>query len=298
MMNGIYRFYQNGKLIATHRNLITDEGRRLILRYMAGDAPSIGGAISLGVGATPATTTDDRLNFEVYRADVTLRNADYATNLILFKGTIEQEVELTAFEAGLWSTPSNTLGTADSQMITTFDTSVEEWTNVVVDTSSARTSVDAVRVDAGANTTTSPRLEVDLDLTGYSTEDAFLLAFHKPNNDINSIKLVFANSISGGSLTLSKIISSLPIGYNVLSFRKGDFVSTGSIDWDNIDTLGIDVTAGTTAGYVILDGIRIEDMDTPDQDHILVSRTVLSIPLVKTNVAPMEVEYSLEFSVA
>ena len=296
-MNGIYRFYQNGKLIAAHRNLITTEGRRLILRYMAGNAPSIGGAISLGVGNAAANVADNRLSFEIYRADVTLRHSDYATNVVLFKGSVEQDVEFTAYEAGLWSTPTNALGAADSQTLTTFDTTVEEWTNVIVD-SAARTSIDAVRVDAGANATTSPRLEVDLDLTGYSTEDVFKLAFTKPNNNISSIKMVFANAITGGSLTLSKTISALPVGYNIVSFRKGDFVASGNISWDSIDNMGVDVTAGATAGYVVLDGIRIEDMDTPDDDHILVSRTVFGSPLVKTNVAPMEVEYSLEFSVS
>ncbi|QIN94596.1 tail protein [Streptomyces phage Muntaha] len=298
-MNGIYRFYQGGKLIAEHKNLITNEGKRLVLRYMAGQSPSLGGGIALGVGGLAASTSDVRLRFEIYRANVLLRNADYSTNRVLFKGEIEQEVEFTIYEAGLWSTTSNTLGTPDSQIITTFDLETEAWTNVTTDSTNARTSASAVRVDAGASSTTSPRVEADLDLSGYSTEDEFALAIYKPDGNVTDVSLVFANAITGGQFKLTKSIAALTNGaYHVVYFRKGDFVATGSISWDNIDTLGVDVTAGTTGGYVILDGIRVEDTDTPDQDHILVSRTVLTSPLVKTSTAPMEVEYSLEFNVA
>lgn len=298
-MRGVYRFYQSGKLIGEHKNLITDEGKRLVLRYLAGQAPSLGGAIGLGVSAVAANAADIALGFEIERIPVDLRNADYTTDVVLFKGTIDQDTTFKIYEAGLWSTASNNLsGEFDSRLLTTFDLELEEWTNVVVDTTANRTSVDAVRVDAAISSTTSPRLEVDMDLSGYSVNDTFLLAFSKPNNNISTIKMVFEDVISGGSLTLSKTVSSLPSGYNVISFRKGDFVANGTVNWDNINSMGFDVTAGGTAGYVILDGVRVEDTDTPNQDFILVSHTVLSSPLEKTNVAPMDVEYALEFNVS
>lgn len=298
-MRGIYRFYQAGKLIGEHKNLITDEGKRLVLRYLAGQAPSLGGAIGLGVSAVAANTADVSLGFEIERIPVNLRNADYTTDVVLFKGTIDQDVTFKIYEAGLWSTASNNLsGEFDSRLLTTFDLELEEWTNVVVDTTANRTSVDAVRVDAAISSTASPRLEVEMDLSGYSVNDTFLLAFSKPNNNISTITMVFEDVISGGNLTLSKTVSSLPTGYNVISFRKGDFVASGIVDWDNINSMGFDVTAGGTAGYVILDGVRVEDTDTPNQDFILVSHTVLASPLEKTNVAPMDVEYALEFNVS
>ncbi len=298
MIKGTYRFYQNGELIATQKNLITSEGERLILRYLAGSASSIGSAIALGVMQTPATIGDKRLGFEVYRASVEVRSIDYNANTILFKGAIDQNAVFNLYEAGLWSTETNSLGTTDSTSLTTFDLTSELWTNVTADATQARTSEDSIRVDALASSTTSPRLEVDMDLSGYSTEDIFTLAFYKANNNINSITLYFGNSLTGGTLTLTKTISAMPVGYNVVEFRKGDFVVNGGISWDDIDTLGVDVTAGGTAGYVIIDGLRAEDTDTPDQDHILVSRTVMATPLVKTSTAPMDVEYTLEFSVS
>lgn len=297
-MKGTYRFYQDGELIATQKNLITTEGERLILRYLAGSATSLGAAIGLGVVETTATVNDKRLGFEVYRASVDVRSIDYDANTVLFKGAIDQNAVFNLYEAGLWSTETNALGATDSTFLTTFDLTSEAWTNVTADVTFPRTSEDSIRVDATANATTSPRLEVDMDLAGYSPEDVFVLAFYKADSNIASITLYFGNSLTGGSFTLTKTISAMPVGYNVVEFRKGDFVVNGGITWDDIDTLGLNVTAGATAGYVIVDGLRAEDTDTPDQDHVLVSRTVMATPLVKSSTAPMDVEYTLEFGVS
>jgi hypothetical protein len=136
-----------------------------------------------------------------------------------------------------------------------------------------------------------------MDLSGYSVNDTFLLAFSKTNNNISTINLVFEDVLTGGSAELVKTVSSLPTGYNILAFRKGDFVISGTFNWDAITRMGFDVTAGGTAGFVILDGLRIEDTDTPNQDFILVSHAILGSPISKTDVAPMDVEYALEFDV-
>lgn len=297
-MRGIYRFYQNGQLIRESENLLTTEGKRLILRYLAGQSPALAAAIGLGVSSVAASASDIILGFEIERVAVSLKNADYTNNVVLFKGTITQDEAFSIYEAGLWSAATNDLsGEFDSRLITTFDTDLEEWTNVTVDTTANRTGPDAVRVNAAISSTTSPRLDVDMDLSGYSANDTFYLAFSKPNNNISTIKLIFQDIVSGGSLSLTKTVSALPTGYNILTFRKGDFTSSGTISWDSISRFGFDVTAGGTAGYVILDGLRVEDLDTPNPDFVLVSHTVLGSPLVKTDVAPMDVEYALDFSV-
>jgi hypothetical protein len=298
-MRGIYRFYQNGNLVSESENLLTTEGKRLILRYLAGQSPSLGGAIGLGVSSVAATVNDVVLGFEIERVAVNLKNADYTNNLVLFKGTIDQDAAFSIYEAGLWSTVSNDLsGEFDSRLITTFDTDLEAWTNVTVDTTANRTGPDAVKVSAAISSTTQARLDVDMDLSGYSANDTFYLAFSKPNNNISTIKLIFEDTVSGGSISLTKTVSALPTGYNTLAFRKGDFTSSGTISWDNITRFGFDVTAGGTAGYVILDGLRVEDLDTPNQDFVLVSHTVLVSPLAKTSTAPMDVEYALDFNVS
>jgi hypothetical protein len=46
-----------------------------------------------------------------------------------------------------------------------------------------------------------------------------------------------------------------------------------------------------------MDGIRIEDGDTLNPEYSLVSHSVLSTPLVKTDSSPMDIEYALEFTI-
>ncbi|QQV92411.1 minor tail protein [Streptomyces phage MeganTheeKilla] len=297
-MRGIYRFYQNGKMIAEQPNLITTEGQRLILRYLAGQSPSLGAAIGAGVSSVAATVDDTYLGFEVERVAVNLRNADYTNGMVIFKGTIEQDVVMNIYEMGLWSSAENNLNSEfGSRLLTTFDLELEEWTNVTADATANRTSADSIKVSASSSATTSPRLDVDMDLSGYSANDTFLLAFSKPNNNINTIKLIFEDVVGGGNASLTKTVSSLPSGYNILQFRKGDFAISGTFSWETITRMGFDVTAGGTAGYVILDGLRVEDLDTPNQDFVLVSHAILGSPIQKTNVAPMDVEYALDFNV-
>ena len=298
-MNGIYRFYQDGKLVGMSKNLLTTEGQRLILRYLAGQAPNIGAAIGLGVGTTAANVADTNLEFEVHRVPVALRNVDYTNDVVLFKATIDQTEIFKIYEAGLWSDASNVLsGQYDSKVLTTFDLLEEEWNDVVADTTQERIGEDAMRVDVLASATVSTAIDVDFDFSGYSVNDEFSLAFYKPNNNIASIALVFTDTATTGTLELVKTVSALPVGYNILKFKKGDFVVTGTISWTNVSKMGFDVTAGGTGGYVVLDSLRIEDTDTPNQDFVLVSRSVLGAPIEKTDVAPMDVEYALEFNVS
>jgi hypothetical protein len=292
---GTYRFYEDGELLAESKNILTTEGKRLLLRVLAEQAASLGQAIGVGVGTTAALAADTRLNWEVDRSPINIKAVDYDTNMVIMKTTLPQNTEYTIYEIGLWSQFTNSLNTeASSRILTTFETEFENWDNFTLDTAQARTSPNAMRIDATASTTQTSSSDVTLDLSGYSNVDQFSVAFYKANNNVSTLGLVFESTSGVWRRTVT--VSSLPVGYNVVTMNKGDFVATGTPDWADINKISIEVTAGGTAGYLIMDGIRIEDADTLNPDYALVSRSVLSTPLVKTDNAPMDVEYALEFS--
>lgn len=296
-MKGIYRFYQNGELIHEQENLLTTEGKKLILRYLAGQAGNIGDALAVGVAATAPTASDYRLNFEIDRVVVSLKNADYANQYVIFKGTLPQASEYTIYEVGLFSNFANGIaGDYSSRALTVFDTTVETWTNSTVDTTGPRTSTASILVTAGASATVSTRTSTNMDLSGYSGNDEFTLAFNKTTANITTLALAFENS-TGGVFKRSLSISALPLGYNVLAFKKSDFTATGTIDWGTITSFGVDVTANASGGSIILDGIRVEDTDTINPNYVLVSRALLGAPLAKTAVAPLDIEYALDVSI-
>lgn len=295
MIKGVYYFYQDGELLAKSENILTTEGKRLLLRVLAEQAASLGQAIGVGVSAVAATAADTRLGWEVDRSAIDIKAVDYDNSLVVMKTTLPQNTAYTIYEIGLWSQFTNSLNTeTSSRILTTFETDVENWTNFTLDTTQNRTSRNAMRIDANASTTKIAVSNVDLDLSGYSSVDQFSVAFYKANNNINTLGLVFESAT--GVYRKNTTVSSLPVGYNVINLNKGDFVATGTPDWSAITKIDIEVTAGGTAGYLIMDGIRIEDADTLNPDYALVSRSVLASPLVKTDNSPMDVEYALEFT--
>jgi hypothetical protein len=301
-MKGTYRILQNGLVIAEAENVVTTEGAKLIRRFLAGQSASLGDALAVGVSGSPsALASDVRLNFEIARVPVALKNADFTTGAIIFKGTLPQSDIYSIYELGLWSQYSNALAAGfEARTLTVFNTVVEPWTNVTVDAVNTRTSANSAKITVGSSSTVQIRnVGVSLDLSGYSGNDTFSLAFYKPDNNVSTLKIVFLNSVTGGSLSSAAVaISGLPVGYNIITVAKGSFTSSGTISWSDIDTMGIDATASGTGSYVSVDALRIEDTDTVNKDYALVSHTTSgSVLAAKTAVAPMDIEYSIAVTV-
>lgn len=296
MIRGVYRFYQDGELVAESDNLITTEGKRLILRVLAEQAASLGQAIGVGVGNAAAALGDTRLAWEIDRSQIVIKNVDYDNSRVIMKTTLPQNSNYTIYEIGLWSQFTSNINSDNvSKTLTTFETAFEEWANATIDSSQSRTSPDSIRIDALASATKIASNPVSLDLSGYSALDEFNIAFYKANNNISTLALSF-DSV-GGTWRKVSTISSLPTGYNIITMKKGDFIATGSPDWAAITQMNVEATAGGTGGYVIMDGVRIEDGDTLNPEYALVSRSILTTPLVKRDTSPMDIEYALEFDI-
>lgn len=302
-MKGVFRLYQDGVLVAEKENVVTTAGKKLIQRYLAGQSASLGEAIALGVSGSPSAAVGDvRLNFEIARVPVALKNADFSGGVIVFKGTLPQEDVYTVYEMGLWSQYSDALAAGfASSVLTKFNTAVEAWSNVTADTTNTRASGQAAKVTVGSGATVSVRnSDVSLDLSGYSGNDLFSVAFYKPDNNIASVTFVFEDQTTGGNFkSAAQTISGLPVGYNVVQVAKSTMVQTGTISWASINKFGMDVTATATGSFISLDSIRVEDTDTINQDYALVSHTTNATALAtKTSVAPMDVEYAVNVTVA
>jgi hypothetical protein len=301
-VKGVFRLYQDGELIAERENTITTDGKKLIQRFLAGQSASLGDAIALGVADSPSSSTSDtKLNFEIARIPVALKNADFGSNVIVFKGTLPIEDVYTIYEMGLWSQYNNALaGEFQSRLLTTFNTVIEPWTNVTLDTVNVRTSADSAKVTVGASATVQVRnASVNMDLSGYSGSDTFNLAFYKPDNNMTTIKMIFIDTANGGNYSATTTISALPVGYNVISVAKSAFTLTGIANWAQITSYGFDITANATGSNVSLDALRIEDTDTVNRDYSLISHTTSgSVLATKTAVAPMDVEYAVNVTVA
>jgi hypothetical protein len=83
MINGVYKFYLDGKYIGEKSNSITVAGRAIILKSIMGLVPTVGGEIHFGIGSSANGSTDSNglitrntLDFDVASSPVKLSYLD------------------------------------------------------------------------------------------------------------------------------------------------------------------------------------------------------------------------------
>jgi hypothetical protein len=115
MMQGIYRIYKDGKLVAEKENQMTVAGRAIVLKALMGLIPSIGGNIQVGISSvanqaanSDGLIPDTRLGFSVSSIPVRLAFLDNSGNYdaMVFRGTLPSSADsFTIHELGIF--PSN-----------------------------------------------------------------------------------------------------------------------------------------------------------------------------------------------
>jgi hypothetical protein len=297
-MNGTYRVYSGGKLIAEKHNLITTLGRSYLIRCIA-EQRAIGQSISVGIGDAPPLVTDTELQFESSKAAVGLISPDLIDQKIVVKATLDQQFAGEIRELGLWSLAENLMsGEYPSKLLTEFDSETEQWPDeAVFSTSNTRMGADSLQLTAPASSSSSIRLDgIYLDLLGYSNNDTLKFAYNVQDANTSSIDVRF---ITTEGNYYEYTISAPSAGYHIDAMLKGAATATGTPTWSVISAIELQLGAGAGGEAVVnFDGIRIEDSDTPNPEHVLVSRSVLDTPITKHPYEPMDIEYTLDIGVS
>lgn len=297
-MQGSYRIYIDGEKVAEQANLITTAGKLAIADYMAGILPVWAGSLAVGAGDTVVSESDQRLDFEISRSSVKSKSVEYGTpNVITVKATLDNDVSGYFTELGVFSGDANSgVGTNGSTMISVCDSS-EQWEKNTgswvpnpdpYDITYFRNGADSVTMTA--TTSATYRLNgIDLDLSSFAANDVFLFATRLVTGSLTSVRVRFYTDASNYfSYTSTAFASSIYAGINI---QKSDFVATGTPSWSSIAYIEFLVTGNCA---LILDGIRIEESVSASTEYVLVSRTLLSVPISKSPGSLMEIEYRLE----
>jgi len=290
-MRGKYTFKQRGRVIGESENLITAEGRRVIVDYMAGYTQRIAGAILLGIGTTAADLGDRSLEFEVSRVPVDLVSADYGNNAVVFKGQVPAEEAFTVYETGIQTLylPGQEFS---SQTLLGFDPDADLWSEGDFVTTNSRTGGALQLTAAASGSITSSLTGLFFDLSGYSEVDQFVLAYRANNANVASAKIRF-NTDSSNYYTWT--ISSPANGvYTIATVNKGTLTATGSPSWSEITSIDVEmISTSGGSGSINFDALRIEDRDSINEENVLVSRSVLDTPVNKLIDIPLDVEYTI-----
>lgn len=278
--------------------MITAAGRTFIKRYLAGQSGTLVGAISVGIGSKAAALNDERMEFEVARIPVIVTDYDFGNDRLIFKGTLDEDVEGIIHEVGIWTAEVNAAaGNQESRIITTFDSETEDWTVETFDTSNTRIGVDSLKLTPAASATNSSTLTgITLDLGDYTSQDAFVLAYFVGNSNTSNIKVRMRTDSSN---YYEFTINAPTTGYKFTSLTKAGATAVGTPDWSDINEVEISVTAkaGGSAS-VQFDGLRIEDTDSIAPEYGLVARSVLAAPITKEEGIVRDIEYALPVNIS
>ena len=309
---GEYTIYEDGQEVCRNKNLITKFGKRYITQYLAGQSNTNLRDIAIGIGSTAATVNDTQLGFEFYRSPVSVSSIDIQTSSstglstygVIYKTTIPVDVVGVINELGIF--PSVSLSSTDyaSNSISTFENN-QSWTDSsgaypsVLTTPTPRIGTYYLSMGATASSSKEYFNNFNIDVSGYSALDSLTIAYRQSDLNLdyvfirmydsnnNYYEIRYAGDVSTGNkiklLTLNNLYSS---GYG-----------SGSPDQTSIVKIGVGVKAKSTGSTTVLfDGLRINDEDAFRTDYGLISRSVLSTPIVKTLGKQMVIEYRIGLS--
>lgn len=309
---GVFKIYQDGKLIAEKQNNITQNGRVLAIKTLLGAIPSFGTSIGIGVGETAnnivsGLATNSRLDFKVASAPVTssFLSPESSYDGLVFKAKIIDPMSYRIKEIGLFSDslnngatnyrvetlisfePSDNLEYTDGT-----DLSTTSGNSRIIGTSDSpnfRIGDKALELKATA-TNSLPAVVANNVYTGldsYSAKDLISVAFYTANTSA-SIDVTFYTDASNYS---TYRFPAGIAGYRVISLEKGSTpqATAGTLNWANITKIKVQANTGDC----ILDGIRMEDVSRIDTNNGLVSRAVLGSEISKITNTPLDIEYYL-----
>lgn len=277
--------------------MITVNGRTFIKRYLAGQSGTLVGAIGVGIGNQAASVNDARMQFEFARVPVAVTDYDFANDQLIFKGTLDEEVEGVIHEVGLWTAEVNAAaGNQESRLITTFDSETEDWDIETFDTANTRIGIDSLKhTPAASGTAASILTGITLDLGDFTSLDAIVMAFYVANANTANCKVRFRTDAAN---YYEFTVSAPTSGYKFVSFAKGTATVVGTPDWSNINEIEIRTTASASgSASVQYDGLRIEDIDSIAPEYGLIARTVLATPISKAEGVVRDVEYALPVNI-
>lgn len=311
MIKGTYIFYEDGKEVYRSKNILTKFGKRYLTNVIAGNVNAASKEVAIGIDSTAATANDSRLGFEFYRTEVTLSSTDIQQNGVdgngqpvftysaVFKTTLPQDISGIVKEVGLYPLIKTGTNNYDSRFISDFSNPVD-WQDSLGSSaqqvvSDARIGDSLVGMTSNTGAANEYKTNAILDLSGYSSVDNLTVAYRQSDSNLSSFRIKFYSTDTDYYYAQ---ISSSSTGDKIATVSMNTLFSNvvGSPQKNNITKIGIQITPTSGVAQVLFDGIRINDEDTFDPIYGLISRSILSTPLIKLNGRQVDIEYKLDLS--
>jgi len=309
-IKGIYKVYQNGKLITEAENALTETGKEIFIRYLVGGRKNyFVNSLSCGISDIANTKsgvliTNKSLGFEVADGNTVepIYDPDTSGNDFLkFSTTIITPVQYNIRELGLYARPARSTerndeiifdfsadkfdkkGTAtDSQLVTNVNTRLG-------DTMFSLTPSDATTNNVSLVYSSVLDINPFENIADYTSQDLFVLAVYNQVATTSSLNIrFFVDQNNYFTLTFPITAS---IGYQFSEVKKGTAVKVGSPAWESTKSITM---WHNSSSNLLLDGVKLTNLpESIDRASGLVSRAVLATPFQMGSGTPTSVEYYL-----
>lgn len=236
-------------------------------------ATSMNAFISVGIGSAAPAPTDNKLGFEVARAEITNSSYDAATRTVMYKATLPSDAEFSMSEVALVASGSTA---TSGGLLTAFDQTIEEWTGGTWSESNILIGSTGLNVALG----TASRLNPEGRTMPLRNSDTVQVAYFGAGGNVE-IRL-------GNTATdYLSFTFTAQTGHNVSQKVVREMTRTGEVSLESINTITI-IHSGS--GSVTMDAIRV----TPEADEeTLVVRQKLGTSYRKVAGMPLDIEIPL-----
>jgi hypothetical protein len=289
--------------------MITKFGKRFITSYLANGLNFNKKDLAIGIGSTSVTDNDTDLDFEFYRSGVFLGSTDIQTDpstgettyAVVYKTTLPTDVEGVISEIGIF--PTTTLSSTDysSRYISSFEDATL-WKDssgnqpTLVKTPTPKIGSSYFSVTASANQRNYYQLNTSFDMSGYGSNDTISIAFRQTDLNLDYVYVRFYSSST--AYKEIRFAGTTSIGNKILEASVSDifnstYTSTDIVDFSSITIIEVGIKAKTLGSTVLLDGLKINDDNSYNSQYGLISRSVLTTPIVKRLGVEMDIEYKI-----
>ncbi len=310
-LSGEYIFYKNGIEVARSKNIVTTLGKEAILKYLSRESYEYASRLVLGCGSNTASVADEFLSLEMFATSVNFKTLDYTKTptQLVFRSTLPSTFNGVIYESGITTDGGSVLSDLNSvndyqELAATFDPDYESWsistgvefhTNNLEGTPRLRVGKYGLQITVPSSSTRQSTLDSIVPVLPYISSDKIKVALHISGSIPNSIIIRLSNDgLNYYSLTIPS--ANLSLGYNIVTYNIGQLVATGSPEISQTQSISVIVNSSASQSIVTMDAIKFDGLSDLEKP-ILVSRSVLSTPLVVEGGYPFDIEYRLAFDI-
>jgi hypothetical protein len=301
---GTYVFKQDGVEIGRSENLITTNGRKVLLQYLAGTKLNWAADMAIGAINTSVSASDVELNFETGRYPVSLKTYISATttnpDLIVVRATLPASLYANIYEIGLYPETKITNVANRSNRILTDFYDLTNWITSIADQNQSISGQGTTYITAfSPQAASSPRIggfSVDLNPNTTYSNNTFAFSL-QGYSDLDNLQLLVYNTSAGNlTVTLSDSVGN-PYTFNYALTTNPGYQVLNAPFPANINFVNtfnsISITTDTTAALTI-DAIKTSVSNELTNEDYIISKSILSTPIAKIYGTPLDVEYYVQ----